>query len=62
MIGAGFLCVHSSPIVSRHKLSTSGKYEDDMSYSSDSLQTSPYRKVIMANASQEVTKNIKMGL
>jgi hypothetical protein len=44
MSGASFLCVHSSPIVSRHKLSTPGKYEDDLSYLSDSLQTSPYRK------------------
>ncbi len=61
MSGASFLCVHSSPIVSRHKLSTPGKYEDDLSYSSDSLQISPYRKVV-ANPSQKVTKNIKMGL
>ncbi len=39
MSGASFLCVHS-PIVSIQKLSTHGKYEDDLSYSSDSLQTS----------------------
>ncbi len=54
MNGASSLCVHSSSIVSIRKLSTPREYEDDLSYSSDSLQTSPYRKVV-AEASQKVT-------